>query len=261
MSDTNKYTKCIYFFMFIKLICCDVFTRIACDLVSKSPHVVDLEFVPMLAHDEPKKLNQMIKEKIDKSINESGRKYDAVILGFGLCGNSVIGLSCSIPMVIPRAHDCCTIQMGNRENFIAAFKDILSARWSSTGYFERCHNLNHYYGTEQHAFYKTSIEYMNYVEQYGEDNADYIWETMHPDIETNEVVYIKIDGFEYSGSFENYKSEIEKSGKKLKVVDGDISMLKALIDGEWDDKKFLVVPPGKKIAGVYDMEYVMKAGD
>jgi len=150
--------------------------------------------------------------------------------------------------------------MGGKEKFLSAFGDILSARWSSTGYFERCHALNNnYMGTEQLASYKTSAEYMNYVEQYGEDNADYIWETMHPEIETDEAVYIKIDGFEYSGSFEKYKSEIEKSGKILKVVSGDISMLKSLINGEWDDGRFLVIPPGKKIAGVYDMDYVMRA--
>ena len=100
---------------------------------------------------------------------------------------------------------------------------------------------------------------MNYVEQYGEENADYIWETMHPEIETNEAVYIKTDGFEYSNAYENYKSEIEITDKELKTVEGDISILKALIDGEWDDERFLVVPPGKKIAGVYDMKYVMKA--
>ena len=102
---------------------------------------------------------------------------------------------------------------------------------------------------------------MNYIEQYGEENADYIWETMHPEIETDEAVYIKIDGFEYSGSFEQYEAEIEKSGKKLKVVEGNTSMLKSLVEGEWDDERFLVVPPGKKIAGVYDMRYVMKAQD
>lgn len=248
--------------MFIKFICCDVFTRIVCDLVSKSPHLVDIEFLPMLTHNEPQKLKSLIQDKIQRSVSEPDRVYDAIILGFGLCGNSIIGLSSPIPLIVPRAHDCCTIHMGCKERFISAFGDILSARWCSTGYYERCVILNgHYLGTEQHASYKTSREYMNYAEQFGEENADYIWETMHPEIETDEVVYIKIDGFEYSNAYEKYKSEIDGAGKRLKIVEGDVSMLKSLVYGEWDDERFLVVPPGKKIAGVYDMTYVVEAGE
>jgi len=246
--------------MFLKFICCDVFARLACRFVSESPNVVDIEFVHMLAHDEPKKLNRIIKEIIDASVNDPRRKYDTVILGYGLCGNSVTGLSCPITMVIPRAHDCCTIHMGCKEKFMEAFGETLSARWSSVGYYERCHMIDSVYtGTGQLASYKTSAEYMKYADEYGEDNADYIWETMHPEIETDEAFYIKTDGFEYSDALENYKTEIENAGKKLRVVDGDASMLKALIDGEWDDERFLTVPPGKKITGVYDMRYVMKA--
>jgi len=150
--------------------------------------------------------------------------------------------------------------MGCKERFSEAFRGILSARWSSTGYFERCHYFSgNYLGTDQLASYKTSAEYIEYANKYGEDNAQYIWETMHPEIETDEAVYIKIDGFEYSSAYENYAAEIEKAGKRLKTVSGDVSMLRDLINGQWDNERFLVVPPGKKIVGVYDMQYVMKA--
>jgi hypothetical protein len=248
--------------MMIKFICCDVFARIACDLASKSPHIVDLEFVPMLTHNEPEKLKNIIKGIIDKSTNESGRSYDAVLLGYGLCGNSVTGLSCPVPMVIPRAHDCCTIFMGSKDKFLASFGGILSARWSSTGYYERCHCFRQTQNEpNQLALYKTTAEYMGYVEKYGEENAEYIWETMNPGIETDEAVYIKIDGYEYSSAYENYSNEIKNAGKELKTVEGDISLLKTLIDGEWDDERLLVVPPGKTIIGIYDMQRVMEAGD
>ncbi|MCL1804724.1 MAG: DUF1638 domain-containing protein [Clostridiales bacterium] len=248
--------------MFIKFICCDVFARIACELVSRSPHIVDLEFIPMLAHQEPKKLNRLIQEKIDQSLNDSGRKYDAVILGFGLCGNSVVGLSCAVPLVIPRAHDCCTIHMGSKEGFIASFGNQLSARWCSTGYYERAHVPNSgYFGPDQLENYKTSVEYMKLVDQYGEEDADFIWETMHPKIETNEAYYIRIEGYEHSGAYEGFQSKIAEAGKELITVRGDTAMLKALVDGEWDEAVFLTVPPGKKIEGVYDMDQVVKYAD
>ena len=252
--------------MFLKFICCDVFARIACSLISTSPHIVDVEFVPMLTHIEPERLRNILKGIIEKSTDGSGRVYDAVLLGYGLCGNSVTGLSCPIPLVIPRVHDCCTVFMGSKEKFIEVFGSILSAKWSSTGYYERNRlliqkrrNDMEDEETDQLALYKTSAEYMGYVEKYGEENADYIWETMHPDIKTNEAVYIRIDGYEYSDAQENYTSETEKAGKELRVVDGDVSLLKALIYGQWDEDRFLVVPPGKKISGVYDMQYVMTA--
>ena len=249
--------------MFLKFICCDVFSRIACELVSKSPHVVDIEFIPMLAHVEPQKLKLLIREKIEKSVNDSGRIYDAIILGFGLCGNATVGLSSCVPLIIPRAHDCCTISMGSKENFETVFGNNLSARWSSTGYYERTRNKNGGYPdfTDQLANYKTTAEYMEYVEKYDEETADYLWETLHPVIESDESFYIKIDGFEYSDSYENYKAFMEKQDINLKQVDGNIALLKALVDGDWDDERFLTVPPGKKIIGVYDKDRVMSSGD
>ena len=247
--------------MLIKFICCDVFTRIACDLVSKSPHIIDLEFIPMLAHVEPERLREIIQQKIgDATENSSGRKYEAIILGFGLCGNSIIGLSSSIPMIIPRAHDCCTLFMGSKERFLSEFGSSLSARWSTTGYFERTRARNVEYSySDQLDNYKTSKEYMRYLEQYDEETADYLWETLHPKIESHEAFYINIDGFEYSNSYEQYKADMDKRDVSVKTVEGDVSLLKALVDGDWDEDRFLTVPPGKKIAGIYDMNIVIEA--
>jgi hypothetical protein len=152
--------------------------------------------------------------------------------------------------------------MGGKERFLSAFGDKLSARWCSAGYYERCIGLGGSHLTaEQHSAYKTSAEYMDYAARFGEEDAQYIWDTMHPEIETDEAVYIHIDGYEYSNAHENYRLQIEEAGKRLITVSGETSMLRALIFGEWNDEWFLTLPPGKRIAGVYDLECVIKAAD
>ena len=245
--------------MLLKFICCDVFTRIACDLVAKSENIVDLEFMPMLAHVEPEKLRYAIQEKLLQT-EQSARVYDAIILGFGLCGNATIGLSSEIEMVIPRAHDCCTLFMGSKERFLAEFGNALSTRWLTTGYYERTMAANTgypLYDTQDN--YKTSVEYMEFLDQYDPETAEYLWETLHPKIETHESVYINIDGYEHNNARERYSELMESMDIAVRVCQGDTSMLKALVDGDWDEQRFLRVPPGQKIAGVYDMDEVMKA--
>jgi len=245
--------------MLIKMICCDVFTRLACDLVAKSPHVIDIEFLPMLAHVEPDRLRQTIADRIE-AIGESGRSYDALILGFGLCGNSTVGLTCSIPMVIPRVHDCCTVFMGGKERFLEVFGNALSSRWCNTGYWERTWSPNSGYPVlEQQDSYKTSEQYMNFLAEYDEETAEFLWQTMFPTIETHDAYYIEQEGFEFSGAYEGFKSFVEREDITLHKVDGGLDLMQALIFGEWDDERFLVVPPGMKIAGVYDMDKVMRA--
>lgn len=242
--------------MLLKFICCDVFTRMACQMISRSPHIIDVEFVPMLAHVEPDKLREDLQRRIDESVKV--RKYDAILLGYGLCGNAIKGLYAPIPMVIPRMHDCCTMFMGSKEAFRASFGEALSTRWCSNGYYERTlkheredediHNISHKY----------LPEYVELVEKYGEDNADYVWEMMHPAIETSEAIYIALEQMEYSNSKEAFKKEVEESGKQLKVVNGNTELMRQLVDGEWDEKHFLILSSKQKVVPIYDMDEVIK---
>ena len=244
--------------MIYRLLCCDVFLRYACDIVSKSPNIVDVEFVPMLAHSEPGRLREELQRRIDAGV--ATRDYAKLLLGYGLCGNTTAGLTCGIPMVIPRVHDCCTLFLGSKGRFIEEFGDALSMRWCTNGYFERGYLDGSYDENDLGATYKTNPEYLKMAEQYGEDNAEYIWETMHPKIETKEAAYIRIDGFEQSGGVEGFGARAKESGSALRVIEGDVSFLKRLIDGPWDESEFLHVPPGGKITAVYDMDTVFTAG-
>jgi hypothetical protein len=237
-----------------KLICCEVFLREACLCIANSPYTVDPDFTPKGAHDMSSYLRELLQRKIDEA--EEQGVYDAILLGYGLCGNGTVGLkSTKTPLVIPRAHDCCTIFLGSREKFIEYFKDDLSAEWSSVGYMERGDNYTRLTDTTQ--MLGLDMEYEELVQKYGEDNAQYLWETLHPEKNSKELIYIDIPETSHPEYLDKLKQEAEKQGKTVRILPGEIRLIQALVNGSWDEKDFLVVPAGREIKGVYDQVKVV----
>ena len=237
-----------------KLICCEIFVREACLAIAMSPHTVDPEFTPKGAHDMSDYLREILQASIDKA--EEKGCYDAILLGIGLCGNGIVGLkSKTIPMVVPRAHDCCTLTLGSREKFMEYFKDDLSAEWSSAGYMERGETYTK--ETDTTKMLGLDMEYEVFVQQYGEDNAKYLWEMLHPAPVSDEMIFIDVPETSHLNALEKLKVEADKKGKRIRILPGDMRMIRDLICGNWDDKDFLIVPPGKEIKGVYDQDRVI----
>lgn len=233
--------------MKFKLICCNVLMRNVCLAIAKTPHIVDPEFTELGAHENSNSLRMLIQRKIDET---EGQKYDAILLGYGLCGNSTAGLIArSIPLVIPKAHDCCTLFLGSRERFAEYFGDNLSSQWSSEGYMERCGSYLR--DTDTGRLLGLDKEYEEYVALYGEDNARYIWETLHPRDRSGELVYIETPGLEHLGYLDEVKKKAEEEGKRVKRIQGDMRLIEGLLKGEWDEKEFLIVPPGRRIKALY----------
>lgn len=225
-------------------------------MISRSPHIIDVEFVPMLAHIEPDKLREDLQRRIDEAMQV--RPYEAILLGYGLCGNAIKGLRAPIPMIIPRMHDCCTMFMGSKEAFKEVFGEAPSTRWCSNGYYERTLKCERADEDNHSISHKYLPEYIALVEKYGEENADYVWEMMHPEIETSEAIYIKLDQMEYSDSQKAFQREVEENGKQLKIVHGNTQLMRQLVDGEWDEKHFLKLLPNQRIIPIYDMEHVIQ---
>jgi len=248
-----------------KLICCDVLFRMACRAAARSRNVIDMEFTKLQSHNEPDVLRKIIQELIDKA--DSEKIYDAVLLGFGLCGNSTAGLVArSQKLVIPRAHDCCTLFLGSRKKFADCFGERLSAQWSSHGYLERSGKYKG--GIDYDKNIGFSREYSELVEQYGEENAEYIWETLHParHIGKDERIYIDVppfddkDGgdFHFKRFADAVRAETGADDANIQRLKGSTRLIDMLINGDWGGE-FLIVPPGATISPLYDMEHIMQA--
>jgi len=247
--------------MRLKFICCDVMTRMACLAVANSKNIIDLEFVPLNQHVEPEKLQANLQGIIDK-VDESGEDYDAIILGFGLCGNSTDGLKSErYKIIIPRAHDCCTLFMGSAEAFLARFKEHLSAAWSSHGYIERDDDICR--KTDAPNTLGTDMPYEVMVEKYGEENAKMIYDSLHPLQLDEPHIYIKVDPFEDLGCYEMFLQKIKADEqlrgykKEIDTPVGSMRLVNMLVDGNWNEE-FYIVEPGNMIEPSYELESVFE---
>ena len=245
--------------MNLKLIACSVFQREICALLATTPHTVDVEFIELGDHDKPDKLRAFLQSRIDAPhaahSQNAARAYEAILLAYGICGNTAAGLrSRGIPLVIPRAHDCVTVLLGSRAAFLEHFGDNPSHPFASVGYYER--GGNHFAGTKSDRPINDP-EYLKMVEEYGEENARYVWETMRPPIIDNRALFITTPPTRNHPAVAKFRAGVEKEGYEYVELTGHLKMLDALINGPWDSSDFLTVPPGHAIKAVYDQTEVM----
>jgi hypothetical protein len=255
-----------------KLISCNVFQREMCAALARQPGLVDPEFMALGLHEKPELLRAALQERIDAVSAASdaargtpvswggaaGKVYDAILLGYGLCGNGLAGLEArSIPLVLPRAHDCCTILLGSRAAFLEHFGESLSASWSSAGYIER--GTTYFRSSDMGKSVGYGLEYDDLVEKYGEENAAYVWDTVHPVIEETKLRFIETDETAGLGYAEKMRKQAADEGKEFILYRGSTRLLRALISGGWDEKEFLIVPPGCRIEPTYDHDRVVSA--
>src|SRR5215472_404258 len=120
--------------MRLKAIICEVLTREIEGLIPLCPHQVDLEIVTMGLHDLGVSMLPHVQEHIDAA-DDGG--YDAIVLGYALCGRGCEGLHAGkTQLVIPRAHDCIGLLMGSRHRFLEYFENHPGVYYRSPGWIE-----------------------------------------------------------------------------------------------------------------------------
>ena len=243
--------------MLLKLISCNVFQREASWCIARSSHVVDPEYTELGEHARSAGLRQLIQDRIDAT-EASGKAYDAICLLFGLCGNATAGLKAGkTRLVLPRAHDCCTILLGSKARFVEHFGQAPSTPFSSSGYLER----GSYFlrtSDDGSASVQMGDAYQALVEKFGEEDAKFIWAEMHPENGDSKAVFIDLPQTRHLGYAEKFEAKAKEAGKQSVRLEGDIRLIESLIQGNWDEKEFLIVPPGGAIEGVYDWDQVVR---
>ncbi len=227
--------------MKFKLIGCQVFMRELYLLAAHSPHSVQIRWMPTDLHTSPQKdLRPALQAEIDKIEKESD-PCDAILLGYGLCSMGTVGLKArSIPLIVPRAHDCITMLIGSREKYQDIFDEHSGGvYWYSPGWIEQFKTPGRGYDEQ--------AKYMEYVEKYGEENAEYLIEVEKSWMQHYSCAALIEWPALADPRFEEITKDIaQKQDLEYLHVAGEDTLLKKLVNGEWDDS-FLRAEPGQTI--------------
>jgi hypothetical protein len=131
-------------------------------------NVVTISKLEQGLHNEPSRLRSKLQEAID-NIEAAHPETEVIVLGYGLCSRGTEGVTTKrCRLVMARAHDCITLLLGSNEHYAEYVRQNPGTYWYSVGWNK------HALMPGQERYEKLRREY---VEKYGEDNADYLMES------------------------------------------------------------------------------------
>ncbi len=241
--------------MKLHAIACDVVARPVYLCAARSPHVVDVTLYRRGLHNEPVNLRAQLQAGIDAT----PPGYDAIVLGYGLCGGAAAGLEArDIPVVLPRAHDCITLFLGARERY-AEETNGAATYWYVHDQLERGDDdaggtSGLAIGSDTDA--QIEATRAEYIAKYGEDNADYLMEVLGGwKAHYGRGAFVTMGVTDETASATIAREEAERRGWAFESIEGSMILLRRLLDGDWEDD-MLVLQPGERLAMSWDDDVV-----
>ncbi len=236
---------------------CEALARSIYSLSAETEHIITTRLYRQGLHNRPKGLREILQEEID---DIAANQYDAILLVYGMCGTSTIGLTArETPLVMPRAHDCITLYLGSQERYNEEFKRHPGTYWYSVDYMERAEpGAGVALGAA--GIEDTEAKYAEYVEKYGKESADMLMEEMAKwGQHYTRAAFIDM-GLGDKAPYEKMaQDKAQREGWQYERMQGNRRLLRALVNGEWADEEFLLVPPAHTIKQDYNDGRLVKA--
>jgi hypothetical protein len=244
--------------MRLKLIACEILYRELCAVIARSVNQIDVEFLTKGLHDMGQMgMSSRLKEVLAQV---DPTRYDAILFGYALCSNGLVGLEApAVPVIIPRGHDCITLFLGSKERYLDYFQKNTGVFFKTSGWIERGNGLIQP-GNEAVQYQAGNPQTLEaLMAKYGEENGRFLFEQLGNMMQNyGRVTYIEM-GVEPDDRFERRANEDAAGrGWKFEKIPGDMSLLQTLVDGPWDAERFLVLQPGERVAASFD-DNIIKA--
>ena len=254
--------------MRLKLIACKALYRELAYVTAFSENIVDVTWLRQGYHSRPEKLRELLQKEIDDV--ESGTDshtnricdrgegsgvaddFDAILLGYGLCSNSTTGISAKHHrLVIPKAHDCITFFLGSKELYASYFQSIPGCYWFTASWIENTNMPGEKSWARMRQVFKEK--------GYDDETIDYLLTESGGLNNYSNIGYIRMP-FLDRPSYRQISMDAAKFfGWNFHEIEGKMDLLQRFIDGDWDEKDFLVLEPGEIAAQSYDDDVIKKA--
>jgi hypothetical protein len=215
------------------------------DAILHSRHLIDAEYLPAGLHESG---GVAMRDRIQQSIDACADGHDYILIGYGLCGNGTAGLLArTVPLVLPRAHDCITLLTGGRKAFRKYFEAHPGTLFRSLGWVERSEEMH-----TQLSSLGVNTPLGTFVAQYGEDAGSYLYEQFQQYSRSYSRLTFIRTGLEPNDSFAaKARNEAHDKQWTYEELPGSLRIFHRMLSGDWADD-FLIVPPRCRTAASYD---------
>jgi len=176
-------------------------------------------------HNTPELLHKRIQEEINRIDN-----VDTILLLFGYCGNSLLGIkSDRSKLVLPKVDDCIPLLLGSCE----ARKSISK-------------EMGTYFLTKGWLDYEKNLlkEYERCIERYGQARTSKIMKIMLGHYKR--FMLIDTGAYPVESVLAQTKDIAERLNLCHDITPGSLRLFHKLLQGEWDEE-FLVLEPGEAV--------------
>lgn len=247
-----------------KILACKIFQRELAQVIPACPNVLDVTFMQQDLHLYPSLLREALQKEID--LIESGNdlhsnkncfvKADAILLGYGLCSNALVGITSNrLPLVIPRAHDCVTHFMGSKERYADYFEKVKGTFFYTKGWLDLGIDIG------QADIERKRSEYMERFDG-DEDTVEYLLEMDREMLKNYRyITYITWPGMPNEQGIAAAQKLANEAGLELLQYEGTNRLMADFVNGNWNEEDFLILEPGQTLQPSYDNRIMKSAKD
>lgn len=178
-------------------------------------------------HVTPEVLRNTLQETIDASANSA----EAILLGYGLCSQAVVGLRANgCPLVVPKVDDCIAIFLGSEQAYKKQFQSEPGTYYLTKGWIE--------------AGDSPFGEFEDMRKRYGEERAKQLMGKILKNY--TRLALINTGQYELDRYREYCLSAADQFGLRFEEIPGSNSLVRKLLHGPWDNE-FVIAHPGETI--------------